>query len=87
MNVSASATSGRGLRPERRPIETVRAIAGAVLHRARRARDRWAEQRRLDRTIVELQALSDEVLKDIGIDRSEIEYVALQCRSVRRPDC
>lgn len=49
--------------------------------------DQMAERRRIRQKTAELLALSDATLKDIGVDRAEIEYLALQCQAARRSDC
>lgn len=41
-----------------------------------------AEQRRINRTVATLSSLSDATLKDIGIERGDIERVARHGRGV-----
>jgi len=52
-------------------------VATAILHAARRSLERWwrtfMEQRRQRKAIAQLGHMSDHELKDIGLDRGQIE--------------
>ena len=60
-------------------ILPLRIVAVALRPLAIRVRRRWrlyAERRRRYRAMAQLQVLSDRSLKDIGLSRSEIDWVA-----------
>jgi uncharacterized protein YjiS (DUF1127 family) len=60
-------------------ILPLRIVAVAVRPWAVRARRRWRlhiQRRRRNRAIAQLQVLSDRSLKDIGVPRSEIGWLA-----------
>jgi uncharacterized protein YjiS (DUF1127 family) len=52
------------------------ASGGGFLHRLVEG---WREHRRYQRTVAELDALTDRELADIGLSRSEVDMVARRC--------
>ena len=67
-------------------ILPLRIVAFALRPLAIRARRRWrvyTEHRRQYRAIAQLQILSDRSLKDIGVARSEIQWLAQHGRDER----
>lgn len=61
------------------------ATGRAVARGARGAGTRWAAARRHRAAIAELRALDDRMLKDIGIERSQIRAVVAAGRPADRP--
>jgi uncharacterized protein YjiS (DUF1127 family) len=60
------------------------AVGGKVLQLVSSAFGWVAEQRRVSRTIATLSSLSDATLRDIGIERGDIEQVARYGRTAFR---
>jgi uncharacterized protein YjiS (DUF1127 family) len=54
-------------------LKAARQWLGATAMRAAAA---WAEQQRINHAIAELSGLSDRMLRDIGVERHDIERIA-----------
>lgn len=71
--------------PTHRGDPAVRVLATALAHRARQWWADWRVRHEARCGIRELRAMDDYRLRDLGVDRGDIERVARHGRDPRRP--